>query len=508
MIFDISNKPIEWLIEQAEEEGKPFRFILKMGLETDTGFYIINYKSEIIFNRKGSDESLGFDCIPMERYTDNSKKSIEFYLPITLEVYREIEDLRMGSHLEVRLHIEEMFLISYFMPQRAATKTGKSATKTYPDQYGNQQQILIVKYDTIKIPESTLLILQNDWAEKVIKPMGMGERIIVEIPCKLPELSDIAYDDGELEKLKNNLKRTIAKLKLINDEYLTERDHDACIRDLRGAVELLHDLPHNPDKGKHFPYIKSYKEFLFERSGTGSKEISQEVILNIFDIIDSIFTISTKSVHEIENSSGSTFDYYPKQEDAEMLLGAYSLICVWIANKFERATLKSRKSPYIDENLKHPLDWIKEHVSSEDRIFSWWYYGSKISGYTKKDVCIPAPSENIRNILKKTWKSDNGDLSQNREAKDVADALLTTDPKETAEIMGTQDADYIFIHKDDLSMLDEIFTAARRPLSSINRANPVDSIKGSFLDKALNKEASDGFELVYHDDYAVIYKII
>jgi hypothetical protein len=219
MVFDISNKPIEWRIEQAEEEGKPFRFILKMGLETDTGFYIINNKSKIIFNRKNSDEYQGFDCAPTKKYIENSDRSIEFYLPITLDVYREIEDLRMGNHLEVHLHIEEMFLISYFMTQRPNMKTGQSATKPYSNQYGNQQQLLTVKYDTTKIPESTLLILQNEWAEKVIKPMGMGERIIVEIPCKLPELSDIAYDDGELEKLKNNLKRTIAKLKLINDEY-------------------------------------------------------------------------------------------------------------------------------------------------------------------------------------------------------------------------------------------------------------------------------------------------
>jgi hypothetical protein len=334
----------------------------------------------------------------------------------------------------------------------------------------------------------------------------MGERIIIELPCALPELSGIVYDDGELEKLRKNFGRTIEKLRLANDEYLTKRDHDACIRDLRSAVELLHKLPHNPTK--NYPYIKSYKEFLFEKSGTGSKEISQEVIVNIFNMIDSIFNISSKSVHEIERSSGSTYEYWPKQEDAELLLGAYSLICFWIASKFERAALKSNKSPYIDEGLIHSLDWINEHTSPDDRIFSWWYFGSKINGYAKRDVCISSPSENIIDILKKPFNSDLLEVSKNREAKDVADALMANDPKETEEIMRTQDAKYIFIHKDDLSMLDEIFTAARKPLSSISKKNPRDSIKGSFMDMALNKEMLDGFELVYHDDNAVIYRTV
>jgi hypothetical protein len=111
-------------------------------------------------------------------------------------------------------------------------------------------------------------------------------------------------------------------------------------------------------------------------------------------------------------------------------------------------------------------------------------------------------------ILKKPFNFDLFELSQNREAKDVAEALLTTDLKETAEIMQTQDAKYIFIHMDDLSMLEEIFTAAKRRLASINKSNPRDSIKDSFMDKALNKDELSGFENVYKDDYAVIYKAI
>jgi hypothetical protein len=40
MNFDISNKPIEWRIEQHEEGGEPIKFILKMGLESDAGYYL------------------------------------------------------------------------------------------------------------------------------------------------------------------------------------------------------------------------------------------------------------------------------------------------------------------------------------------------------------------------------------------------------------------------------------------------------------------------------------
>lgn len=505
MNFDISTKPIDWRIEPSTGESELFNFILKMGLENDTGLYIINNKSKIVFNRRDSEEMLELYCFPKKIYIENSDKNIEFYLPITLEIYQEIEDLRLGNHLEVRLFIEEMFLVSYLLPQRPIK--GQSATKAYFDQT-TQRHNLLVRYDSTEIPESTMLILQNDWAEKVIKPIGMGDRIIIELPCRFPELKDIAYDDGELEKLRNNLNRAIEKLKLTKDEYLTKKDHDACVKNLRSAVELLHKLPHNPAKPKQFPFVKSYKEFLFEKSGTGSKEISQEIIEDIFKMVDSIFNISSKSVHEIESSSGCTFDYCPKKEDAELLLGAYSLICSWIANKFERAFMLSQKSPYIDENLKRPLDWIKEHISPDERIFSWWYYGGKINRYTKNDVCISAPSDNIKHLLKKKWNSECSDLSLNREAKDVAEALLAIDQRETLEIMQTQDTKYIFIEKDDVSMLDEIFTAARKPLSMINKTNPVKSIEGSFMIKALNRESIDGFELAYYDNDVVIYKTI
>ena len=483
MIFDIS-KPLEWRIEQQEADER-FRFILKMSLENDFEYYILNSKSKIIFDRKNSEDYTEFDCIPMKRYVPVSDKYIEFYLSITYEKYREIEDLRMGGHLEVYLSIDEMFLISYSMPERPSLKTNTSPTKNYFDKYNNQQKTLVVKYDASKIPESRLLILQNEWNEKVTKPMGMGERFIIELPTALPDLKDIAYDDGELKKLRKNFGRTIEKLKLANDEYLTKRDHNACIRDLRSAVELLHKLPHDPSKPKQYHYIKSYKEFLFEKSGTGSKEISQEIIGNIFDMIDSIYSISSKSVHEIESSSGSTFEYWPKQEDAELLLGTYSLICAWIANKFERASSRCLKSPYIDEDLRHSLDWINEQTTSEDRIFSWWYYGSKINSYAKRDVCISSPSQIIMDITKKPFDPDLFEASMNRDARDVAEALLASDPKETAEIMQVQDANHIFIHKDDLSMLDEIFASSRIQSDLINKSNPRESIKGSFMDKAV-----------------------
>jgi hypothetical protein len=42
----------------------------------------------------------------------------------------------------------------------------------------------------------------------------------------------------------------------------------------------------------------------------------------------------------------------------------------------------------------------------------------------------------------------------------------------------------------------------------INKSNPRESIKGSFMDKALNKEKLSGFEMVYNDDDVVIYKVI
>lgn len=188
-----------------------------------------------------------------------------------------------------------------------------------------------------------------------------------------------------------------------------------------------------------------------------------------------------------------------------MLLGVYSLICSWFAGKFERASLISLKQPYIDDNLKRPLDWIKENISEEERIISWWYYGNKINGYTQRDVCITSPSENIENIVKMKWVQDQTELAPNRDARDVAQALLAVDIQETAQLIRSLDAEYIFIHKDDVSSLEELFIAARKPFDN---TQGIDQIKGSFIDKALNKESLNGFELKYHDEYAVIYRVV
>jgi hypothetical protein len=57
-------------------------------------------------------------------------------------------------------------------------------------------------------------------------------------------------------------------------------------------------------------------------------------------------------------------------------------------------------------------------------------------------------------------------------------------------------------------MLDEIFASSRIQSDLINKSNPRESIKGSFMDKALNKEKLSGFEMVYNDDDVVIYKVI
>lgn len=233
MKFEISIKPIAWYFEPFTEEVAHSRFILKMGLETDLGYRIMENNAKIILKRKGSEDRQSFKCNPIKRYINSNDKFIEFYFNMTLENYCKIENLRMGTYLEAYLDIEEMLLMSFQLPERPAKGVNPSAMSYYPNQFSNSLQYSIIKYDIAKLADSTILVLPDEWAEKVIKPFGMGERIILELPCEYPELDGLVYDNGELEELKNNLKRAIDKIKIINDDYRANRNHNSCIKDLR-----------------------------------------------------------------------------------------------------------------------------------------------------------------------------------------------------------------------------------------------------------------------------------
>jgi hypothetical protein len=343
-MFDIKNKPKMWYIEMPKDNEKYQKFVLRLDLETDSGYRILDHNAKFIFRKRGGNDNLELPCMTLKKYISQQDENIDFYIKLDLNNYNDLESLRMGGHLEVKLLIEEMFLIPFERLQRAERKTSQSATEVYRDfwlsQYTTSKPQIIIKYDATKLSDCELLILQDEWVEKLIKPLGMGDRFVVEIPCQLPDIAAGTPRDRDLKMLKERLERGMDLLKKAISEYNAGKDHKKCITNIREVSDILHKLGHDKTKSKDLSRIRLYGEYLIENTGTGSNQISQEIIESTFAIIDKIFDTSSKVPHGV-NKKGETFDYTPDYEDAEMLLGITTLVYFWLSKKFEESVIKS-----------------------------------------------------------------------------------------------------------------------------------------------------------------------
>ena len=320
-----------------------------MELQTDQGYRILDHSGKIIFKKRGGEDVLGLHCSPLKKYIGRMDKNIEFFIELSPENYIEIESLRMGGHLEVKLSINEMFLAPFQMSERGHKEHPESAIEIFGNQYiHNYFDSIMIKYDTAKHIDAELLILQDDWVAKVIKPLGMGERFIVEIPLELPNIPDGVYSEPYIKDLKEKLEKGVKQLKDAVDEYNKSKDTEKCITNVREASDHLYEIPKNRNykiefkcgKQADMERLRLYSEFLIENTGTGSKEISIEIMQSIQIIIDQIFDMASKVPHG-RTRKREDFDYEPNYEDAEMILGIMSLIYYWMSTKFINSTMEN-----------------------------------------------------------------------------------------------------------------------------------------------------------------------
>jgi len=340
--FDIINKPKDWYIEPPKNGEKYHKFVLKMELQTNRGWRVLDHSAKIIFKRRGGEDNIELTCLPLSKDIYRDDKDIDFFIELSPKNYNKLEYLRAGGHLEARLSIDEMFLISIFMTN-GNKATNQSATETFIDYNFNNNipsPSIIIKYDATKLKDCELLIMQDKWVERVIKPLGMGDRFIVEIPCKLPEIPALKPRNKDLKVLNKRIEKGTELLKSAIEEYNSKRDHEKCITKVREASDLLHTLGHDKGKNADLERIKFYGRQLIENTGTGDNPISQEIVESIFKIIDGTFEISSKVPHGVTHKTKEPFNYTPDHEDAEMLLGIISLIYYWMSVKFEKSMIK------------------------------------------------------------------------------------------------------------------------------------------------------------------------
>jgi len=175
-------------------------------------------------------------------------------------------------------------------------------------------------------------------SDKVLKPYGLNERFILEMPFKFPNISTLTTNKPELEVLKKRILKGINLLKRAKEEYDTTKDVDKIVNYIRQAADRLYNFPNATNDSQKKALYKIFGEYLIEKSSTGSNNISEALMTNIFDFNKSLFDISSKGPHAV-TQSGETMEYHPKYEDADMLLGITSFVYYFLAKKFERCSI-------------------------------------------------------------------------------------------------------------------------------------------------------------------------
>lgn len=339
-MFDIKIKPADWRIDPPQDDGEYHRLVLIMDFQTDVDYRVLDHNAKLIFKKRGGEHTLELPCSPIKKYLGRSDKKIEFFSELSLENYIKLESLRMGSHLLAKLSIEELFLMPFTKPERGIRDNAQSAIEIFNHYYREYGPILI-RYNAEKFNDSELLILQDDWVEKVIKPLDMGDRFIVEIPCKLPNIPESIIIEPSLNDLKEKLEKGIKELKEAIDEYNKGRDAEKCIVKIREAGDHLYEPPNKRSYKINFDFgspvdnqrLQSYSNYLIENTDTGSREISNEIMTGIQIIVNQIYDMASKVPHT-RTRRREAFEYEPRTEDADMMLGIMSLIYYWMSTKF------------------------------------------------------------------------------------------------------------------------------------------------------------------------------
>jgi len=147
------------------------------------------------------------------------------------------------------------------------------------------------------------------------------------------------------------------------------------------------------------------------------------------------------------------------------------------------------------------LEWIRTNTPANAVFLCWWDYGHSIRNFGERDVIVFAPSREVLSTIKNpAWNETvSGEYSSHYKIQDVAEALLAADSNRTAEIMRKYNSTYIFIHQSDITHSWAMYYALGEPV-----ATPTNTI----LDRALNNQQIAHFELVYSDEFCVVYKLV
>ncbi|MBU0472135.1 MAG: hypothetical protein KKF89_00175 [Nanoarchaeota archaeon] len=230
-----------------------------------------------------------------------------------------------------------------------------------------------------------------------------------------------------------------------------------------------------------------------------------EVVVEQEDSLDSLIPVVDYEDVNIE-SLGNRYDGVIVDVQGTIMSGEHQ------GKQFMRQDIvysvdkKSFRNYFLAE-LRPAFDWIVDNTPEDAIFLNWWDYGHMIRGYTGREVVVYSPSEDLLwSLASGQWDvSGSGDFSSDELISDVLFGLLF-DAGRTAVVMNKYYADYVFVVDVDLNVFGDIIVYKLGLYSDLSDEDRFAKIQDSVIAKMLEESSINGFELVYTDNFAKIYK--
>lgn len=183
-------------------------------------------------------------------------------------------------------------------------------------------------------------------------------------------------------------------------------------------------------------------------------------------------------------------------------------------SEYELEYIKDEKMYTIGfhKNLQPSLDKLKSLSTPGDVILNWWDSGHIIRGYARREPLVYTPCQDILETVRKgKWDEHKlGEFSDKDLLTNVAYAFLAESPKITQGIMNRYNAKWVYVQKNDKYKTQGMAILLGEDSETYydDLGEPKSSMKTKTIFKMSEGIGIKGFDTVYEDDYAVVYKLI
>jgi hypothetical protein len=170
------------------------------------------------------------------------------------------------------------------------------------------------------------------------------------------------------------------------------------------------------------------------------------------------------------------------------------------------------RTGWFNSAFENVLSFIKTNTPQDSIILAWWDYGNMIMGFAEREALAINPSEKL--LISVTNSSSPIETDPNAILEDIAKVLVANDPDDALNILEKYGAKFVLVPTGifgDEGKAKWILYASGVSLDNIEEYWDEGSLVGAGMDtllyQMLNKQDITGFDLIYSDKDARLYRV-